>query len=389
MINEIETYVDKHRDEIISTWEKLVNLEGTAREKECMDKVANYLYDEFSKTGMSCKLIEKSSKSPMVLVGTIGQERKGKPVVFCGHYDTVFKKGMFGENPFKIEDGKAYGPGVLDMKGGIVISLYVIKALESIGYNERPIKIVYCGDEEIGHPESDAARIINEVSRGAVCGFNMETSPVNNSVCIGRKGAMVGKVIVNGVSAHSGNNFEAGRNAVVEAAHKIIAIDSLTDMESGTHINCGIVQGGKAWNIIPDECTIEFSGRFSKNSEIERVNNAITKFCSESVIEGTSSVYKPSTPLGVFEKNERNMALYKFCNQISKEYNYGELGHVFLGGGSDAVEISRENVPTNCSFGVLGEWNHTEREYAVVESMFTRSKLISAIILNLNKFNCM
>lgn len=387
MKKQIESYIDSKRGEIIEIWKTLVNLEGKASEKECMDNVADYLFDLFSKAGADCKLIVTNPEAPKVLTGIIGADRSGAPVLFGGHYDTVFSKGTFGDNPFRIEGEKAFGPGVLDMKGGIVISLYVIKALEEIGWKERPIKIIFCGDEEGGKYHSQASSLISEFATGCKCAFNMETGPVNNSLCVGRKGAMIGSFSVKGISAHSGNNFDAGRNAVVDAAHKILEIDKMTNRELGTNMNVAVVHGGTIWNSIPDTCNVEFSGRFALNSELENVQKKLGEVLAKSYVDGTVTTYKAGDAMGVFEQSEENMALWKFCSENSRKFGYGEMGHVFLGGGSDATAMHKAGVPTLCSCGVVGEWNHTDREYAVVETMFTRIKLWCAIVMNINEFN--
>lgn len=385
----IEAYIDSHREDIIEDWRALVNLEGRADEPEAMDAVAAHLLEVFSAAGVNCRLERPHPEAPQVLVGEIGTGRPGKPVLFGGHYDTVFKKGTFGPSPFRIdEEGKAHGPGCLDMKGGIIIALYVIKALEAAGYNERPLRVILCGDEEGGVHHAATGPLFHQMAEGCACALNMETGPINNSLCVGRKGAMMGTFIVHGVSAHSGNNFEAGRNAIVEAAHKMLALDAMTDLEKGTAMNVAIVNGGKLWSQIPDYCKVDFSCRFAKASEMEHVMKEIETLMATTRIDGTTTEYHPGGSGGVFEQNDTNMALWAFCNQVSQELGLGEMGHVFLGGGSDAVQMSSVGTPTLCSCGVLGEWNHTDREYAVVESMFTRAKLWCGVVQKLNAFQC-
>lgn len=387
MLKQIESYIDSKREEMIETWKTLVNLEGKAPEKECMDKVADYLYKIFSEAGVDCVLTETIPEAPKVLTGIIGADRPGEPVIFSGHYDTVFVKGTYGENPFRIEGEKAFGPGVLDMKGGIVISLYVIKALQEAGWKERPIKIVFNGDEEGGKHHMLAGEIIKKAADGCKCAFNMETGPIDNSICVGRKGAMGATFTVQGVSAHSGNNFEVGRNAIIEAAHKMIAIDKLTNMDLGTHMNVAIVHGGTVFNSIPDKCDVDFSARFASRSELDRVNQEVEAIMQKTFVDGTTTIFKPGVSVGVYEQTEDNMTFWKFCSELSEKFGYGELGHVFLGGGSDALFLQQAGVPTICSCGVVGEWNHTDREYAVVETLFTRAKLWCGVVMHLDELS--
>lgn len=385
-LNEIYEYIDNHREEMIALWKEIVNLESYAREKERVDILAEYLKEEFEKEGLICKLVDVGSENGKTLVGTLGEERKGKPVVFSGHMDTVFPAGTFGEKPFKIKDNKAYGPGVLDMKGGIVISLYVIKALNNIAYDERPIKIILSGDEEIGHVNSKGAEVIIEEAKGGICGFNMETGLIDNSICVGRKGRIELHVTVEGVEAHAGNDFTSGINAIEEMAHKIIALQGLTDLEAGTTVSVGIIEGGTVSNAIPAQCKIEVDIRFENIDEMEKIKEKIKEVCQKTYLEGTSTEYEIASSMAAFETTDEVMKFYQFCNEISKDYGFGELGHKRLGGSSDAAYITIAGTPVLCSFGVRGQWNHTMEEYALVDSLLERTKLISTIIMNLEKF---
>ncbi|MFT5875685.1 MAG: hypothetical protein ACI8WT_004681 [Clostridium sp.] len=143
-------YIDLHKDDMIVTLEKLVTMESGTKDDEDVNTLGNYLCKLFTNEGFECELIDVGSGGK-TLVGMLGKERGGKPIIFTGHMDTVFGKGTINENPFRIENGKAYGPGVLDMKSGIVISYYVIKALNAVGFDNKPIKILFSGNEECIH----------------------------------------------------------------------------------------------------------------------------------------------------------------------------------------------------------------------------------------------
>lgn len=146
----IRQYIEAHREDMIRFWEKLVNMQGSSREKEKVNRVMDFLKESFEAEGLACRL-EDSQGNANVLIAVDGPDRPGRPVILSGHADTVFPEGSYPEDPFRIEDGKAYGPGVIDMKGGITIMLYAVKALHYLGYGERPVKIILVGDEEIGH----------------------------------------------------------------------------------------------------------------------------------------------------------------------------------------------------------------------------------------------
>ncbi|MCC0635075.1 MULTISPECIES: M20 family metallopeptidase [unclassified Clostridioides] len=385
-LKEISKFVDENREEIISLWKEIVNIESYTNCKESVNKLADRLKCEFEKEGLDCDLIDAGNNGS-TLIGTLGSNRNKKPIIFSGHMDTVFEIGTFGENPFKIMEGKAYGPGVLDMKGGIVISLYVIKALNKIGYKDRPIKIVFSGDEEIGHKDSNGGDIILKEAKGGLCAFNMETGLVDNSLCVGRKGRIGCNINVKGVETHAGNDFEGGRNAIEEMANKILQIQKLTNLEVGTTASVSIIKGGRVSNSIPEDCSIEVDLRFEKVEEMENVKKRIQEICEDTYIEGTSTHVDFVSEMMPFETTEDVMKFHKFVNTVSKENGFGEINSKRLGGSSDASYLTIANVPAICSFGVKGEWNHTSREYALVDSMFERVKLISTIVLNLDKFD--
>ena len=385
--SEVCAFIDSHRDAMLADWKELTNLEGKAAEVEKMTKVAEHLKAKFEETGMKVDLVNVGDAVAPAVVGVLGADRPGKPVMFGGHFDTVFAAGMFGENPFRIEDGKAYGPGALDMKGGIIMSLYVIKALNSVGYNERPIKVVWSSDEEPAHEHSSCGELYLKECAGGICAFNMETGRADNHLCIGRKASENAVIVVNGIESHAGNDFTAGRSAIAEMALKVNEIVALTDLEKGTTVNVGLIKGGTVPNAVPARCEITLNMRFSQASEITRVENALTEICSKSHIDGTSATLTFIKGMPLYETTEGVKSFHNFVNKVAKEYGFEEMPGEFLGGGSDASYITQAGTPCICSFGVRGEWNHTDREYAMVDTLFERTKLISAIILNLKNFN--
>jgi glutamate carboxypeptidase len=148
-------------------------------------------------------------------------------------------------------------------------------------------------------------------------------------------------------------------------------------------MNPAIISGGTIHYGIPDECKVVFSGRFSKQSEINRVEQELKELFNTPYIEGTKVEYNIRDSFGGFEETKDNLELAAFVDEVSRQNGYGNVGHIFLGGGSDASGMAKAGIPLLCSCGVRGEWNHTDREYAVVNSMFERSKLWCAVIINI------
>ena len=382
---ELFGFIDGKREEMLAFWKELVNHEGRYDEVENLREVAAFLKKGFEEAGFKCELVETGSEFAPVLTGVLGAERKGAPVLFTGHYDTVFKKGTYGENPFHIENGRAYGPGVLDMKGGIAISLLCAMALNHVGFDARPIRISYAGDEEGDRTvaPNNTVNLLNESSKGCIFAFNMETGVADGGVCIGRKGAADYVVTVKGVAAHPGNAFAKGRNAIEEMAHKILEIQRLTPEDLSYTVSVDLVEGGVSSNTIPDRCQIRIDTRANTNKDAARIKESIENICAKTYIEGTSTEVTQEGTFPPYETTDGVMKLYGHLVASAEKYGLAVPSKSHLGGASDA---SRIDAPVLCSCGVPGSGNHTSSEYADVEGFFERAKLLCAAILEADSF---
>ncbi|WP_312048077.1 M20 family metallopeptidase [Anaerotignum sp.] len=383
----IDAYIDAHFDEMIDFWKEIVNLESYVREGDGVNSVAIFLKDKFEKEGFRCNVVEVGEDCGNSLVGILGEERGEKPIIFSGHMDTVFPRGTFGENPFRIEGNRAYGPGVLDMKGGIAIAFYACKALNDAGYDETPLKIVFSGNEENAHINSKGAEVIQKECSGGKFAFNMETGRVDGALCIGRKGVLSAEIEVTGREAHAGNDFTAGRNAIEEMAYKILEIQALTDTQAGTTANAGVISGGTVPNAVPGKCSLKIDTRFSTDSEQERLRQALQQINNKNHVPDVTAKLSFGSFMPAFETSEEVMKFYTFVKEVAKDYGFEVPSNIYLGGGSDASIIQKTGTPVLCSFGVQGEWNHTKNEYALVDSLRTRCKLVCAVILNQKNFS--
>ena len=377
--------IDARRGEVIDLYKEFVNRESWSGDLPAVKRFSDFLKQEMEKEGFECKYVEVGRNAD-TLVGILGKDRPGKPILFCGHMDTVFPTGMFKENPFYIEDGKAYGPGVLDMKGGILIALNVVKTLNRMGYKERPIKFCFSGDEEINHTFSQGAEVMEEEAKGSLCAFNMETGLIDNYLCTGRKGCLRYNISIDGVETHSGNDFQGGRSAIVEMAYKIVDLHNITDIDAGTTVNIGTIKGGTVPNAVPAHCEVVVDMRYTSLVEKEKLLQKFKNVCETTYIEGTKTTYSYLNKLDVFERTSEGLRFFNFVKDVAEKNDLGKINERTLGGGSDAASTTMAGVPTICSCGVRGQWNHTEREYAVVDSIFERTKLYTATVVNIDSF---
>ena len=259
--------------------------------------------------------------------------------------------------------------------------------MQASGYNKRPIKLFFTGDEEIGHRFSDHGKAIVNELKGAAAVFNCESGPIDGRLAVGRKSSHVFKIIIKGIAAHSGNDPEKGISAILEAAHKIIELERLTDINgTGTTVNCGVISGGTVPNAIPDNCTITVNIRFKSENEITPTLNAIKEIVEKSYIQGTNleivSYNQPEKPM---IPNEKNMKLYNRYAEASASLEFEKNEPYFAGGGSDAVIAYRLGIPVLCQTGVRGENHHTLQERAEIISLVERAKILTKAILKLPK----
>lgn len=372
IFEQIRRYIDGQRRPMLALWEELVNTESGTRQVDGVNAVGSILRREMESAGIKTRLVPIENAGDM-LVGEWNTESCKAPLLLVGHMDTVFKEGAARENPFRIdEDGMAHGPGVLDMKAGLVIALYAVKALAAVGYKERPIKFVFASDEENLHMFSNAKEVIAAESVGALAAFNFETGYMDNRFVIGRKGGGPVSITVHGVSAHSGIAPEKGRSAVLEAAHKIVEIEAQNDIPRGRLINCGMVTGGIGENTIPDTCTIRIGIRFPSMEVRDEIFGILKRATEHSTVPDTTAELDLSRVMQCMDTTDGVLALFGHLKKTAAACGFGEIEGFQVGGLSDSGITVACGVPTVCGMGVRGEGNHTPNEYAEVESLYQR-----------------
>ena len=377
-------FIDEKKDEIINLWQELVNMESGSYYVEGVDKVVDRVLQILADAGAKTKAIEFEAAGNMAYAEFAGADKA--PVMLLGHVDTVFAEGEVAKRPFKIEAGKAYGPGVLDMKGGVIAAMYAAIALKHAGFNERPVKLLFAGDEENGHLNSNAAEVFQQEAKGCVAAFDCETSAGDNVVVVGRKGMVTFTVGVHGVSAHAGNDPENGRSAILEMAYKIIDIQNLTNWERGYTFNVGTIKGGTVPNAVPEYCEINVDIRYVDPADLPELKAMVEQTIGKTYIEGTKTeLVKFLVGYQPMQTTEGVKKLFALFAEVSEGNGFGTPTAITSGGGSDASNTVIAGVPTLCATGVKGGRNHSPEEFAHVESIFERAKLLAATILRLEE----
>ena len=376
-------YIDAHRSEMLKMWEEIVSIDSGSDYKPGVDKVVAKVAGILTDMGGKTRIIEHENAGNM-LVSEFG-DCKNKPfVIFTGHLDTVFDDPeTTKKRPFTIKDGTAYGPGALDMKGGVTLAIHGLQALQNAGFDKYAFKVVFAGDEETGHKNSDLAETMMAEFKGAVAAFDFETGFMNDNVVVERKGFYRFIMETFGRSVHAGNEPENGRNAIVELARKAVDIDALTDWNTGTTINVGTIEGGTVANAVPAYARMEVDVRYLDPAMLEAMKAKFQEINDKVYVDGVTCKMTPVSLMQPMVELESSKELFELVKKVYEEEGFGSPKAITVGGGSDSAYTTMVGVPTVCAMGVKGGRNHTVDEFANVESLFMRAKLICAVMLAL------
>lgn len=372
-------WVDAHRDDMVSLWKDMVTIDSGIGVKEGGMAMGNLCAGILEKMGFSIRRVSYE-KCGDTIIAERGDMTKPF-VILMGHMDTVFFKGEPERRPFTIKDGKAYGPGVLDMKGGVTILLSTLQALEAAGVSDFPVKVILDADEEPAHCFSDAPEVIRKEAVGAKCAFNFETGFTDNSLVVQRKGCWRFFVEAYGRGCHVGNDPENGRSAILEMAHKIIEIEKLTDFSKEYNVNVGTIEGGTVANAAPAYCKVECDFRYTHPEDLPVLRQKVADVCAKTYVPDTTTKVSDNVGFAVMPRLAGNMTLLTIAQEVAEESGFRKPEARLCGGGSDAAYTTAAGVPTLCAVGVEGARNHTVEEWADVESLFRRAKQMAGILL--------
>jgi glutamate carboxypeptidase len=354
---------------MLADLELLVNTESPSHQVDLIERSAATLAALMTERLASAPLLVDSPAGPHVHWSGRGTPR----VLILGHHDTVFPRGTCAQRPFAVADGRATGPGVFDMKAGIVQAVHAVASLD----DRSGIEILITADEEVG---SGSSRALIE-ARARACGvvLVLEPSADGGALKTGRKGTGTFEVRVLGRAAHAGLEPEKGINSVVAAAELIGRIATFGDSVLGTTVTPTIVSGGTADNVVPAATSVTVDVRVTEPGEKERVEAAMASLVpslSGAVVEIGGGINRP--PM------HESASATLFPVAVAAAADLGMSVHgVAVGGGSDGNFTAAIGVPTLDGLGAVGGGAHADHEYVLVDTMVDRSRLLAAILTRL------
>ena len=373
-------FIKQSEKQMLELIEKIVNIDSGSYDKEGIDQVGNVLIEQYEKLGFTVERHENKNHGDNLVLQH--KEAKDPKVLILAHMDTVFPKGTAEERPFSIKDGRAYGPGVVDMQSSLVSVIYAIKGLQEENNDAyKNVQIVLNSDEEIGSPTS--RELIEQLSEGKQYALVMESGRANGAIVSARRGGGGYTLTVKGKAAHSGVAPEDGISAVEELAHKIIKLEQLNDHENGIAINVGIINGGAATNMIPDYAKAEIDVRITREDQGPVIDQKIKDICATSDVPGTELTLEGGINRPPLELNDRNKELLQIVKEVGSSIGV-TIEDVHTGGGSDASFPSALGVATIDGLGPVGGELHNENEYMVIETLTERCNLLAHLIAELS-----
>lgn len=378
----LEEIASARYDEFVAVLERAVNVDCGSFTPDGVNEIADLCQSRFKAGGWAAERMQHRPADGEPRLGDLVIGRLdgsgGARVLMIGHTDTVFDPGTVAERPFRIEGRRALGPGVSDMKGGLLTGFFAVEALQEAGFAGFDRITYICNpDEEIGSPWS--REVIEAEAANADVALVLEGARENGDVVSARKGVSDYRIEIVGRASHAGVEPERGRSAVLEAAHKTIALHALNGRWPGVTVNVGVVRGGSRPNVVAERCTIHVDIRSPQEetlalaeAEVERVTNE-HRVPDVSVNVSAGKWHRP------MEKREGAERLVSIAIDVARALGF-ELRDAATGGASDANTASAAGVPTLDGLGPIGGDDHGPGEWLDLSSVVPRIALLAGII---------
>ena len=368
--------------------ERLVNTDCGSYTPEGVDRIGAFVADFLRRAGASVETRpDPEGRLGATVIGTWSGERAtagGPRLLLIGHMDTVFDAGTAAERPFSIDaEGIARGPGVTDMKSGLLAGLYAMRALAERGpLPFERVTFVANPDEEIGSPSSTPH--IREIATDVDACLVLECARANGDIVSSRKGILDAKITVHGRAAHAGVEPEKGRSAILAAADLVTRLHALNGRWDGVTVNVGVIAGGTRPNVVGERCSLEVDLRAVRRADLETAEAEIRSMLASLVVPDTTATLDEMARWWPMEKLERSGRLVDHAKALAHRLGF-EVNDAATGGASDANSTAGMGVASIDGLGPIGGLDHSPGEYLEVASVVPRTTLLAALILAIGR----
>lgn len=379
--NKLFQTIDSLYETYLTVWEEICNIESPTDCKEGVDKVGAYAVAIAEAHGWQVERLPQKVSGDAICI-TMNPAACERPVSFSAHMDTVHPIGLFGQPPVTKDEKCLYGPGVTDDKGGIVVALLAMHALEQVGFMARPVQLLLQSDEENGSTTSNKQTIgwMCEKAKDAVAFLNMEgvLEGSEGKATLARKGIVDYRFEITGIAAHSSKCATEGASAIREAAHKILELEKQKDAD-GITCSCGVICGGTVVNAVPASCAFEVNFRFAAMEQVGQIEELVSRVAQTVYVPGCTCTVEQTGFRVAMELVERNERLLEKMNEIYEANGMTRLQPRRVNGGADSADVTVAGIPCVDSIGVVGGKIHSKDEYAVMESLKEAAKRAAAV----------
>jgi glutamate carboxypeptidase len=380
---ELLAWLDSRYEPMVALLGALVDTDSGSQDKAGVDRAGRILQAHLEAQGVACEVTDHPTAGFFLKATVPAQGTANDHVLLLGHRDTVFPQGTAKARPFRVEGQRAFGPGVSDMKAGLVMNAFVLEAFARAGGGPLPLVGLFTSDEEIASPASRP--VIEATARGARAVFNAEPGRAagpGGNVVSGRKGAMFLTVEVTGVPAHSGGAHDKGISAIEELCRKVVALHALTDYASGTTVNVGLIEGGVSINTVAPFAKARVDVRFATMAAMAAAEAAVQKILETTHLPGTTTRQASRAAFLPLEQTPANRALFEHYAACAADLGL-TIGGEYTGGSADSGYTSATGAPTLCGTGPIGARAHTPDEVCELDSMPVRAKALALAIMRL------
>ncbi len=361
--------------------ERLVNIDCGSYTPDGVNEVGRWVASFLADLGATVEVRpDPAGRLGDTVVATFDGPAGAPSVLLIGHMDTVFDPGTATERPFHMEDGIAYGPGVTDMKSGLLAGLYALKAIitERGGLPFERLVFVANPDEEIGSPTSTPH--IRELAADVDVALVLECARANGDIVSARKGILDLRMTVHGRAAHAGVEPEKGRSAILEAARIVEDLHALNGRWPGVTVNVGVVAGGTRPNVVAERCSLEVDVRATAREALETAEAEIRRIAEATEVADTTVEFEPMARWWPMEKLERSGRLVDHAQAVARALGF-EVADASTGGASDANTTSGMGIPSLDGLGPIGGNDHAPAEYLEVDSIVPRTTLLAGLLV--------
>ena len=366
---------------MLALLEEVVNIDSGSYDKPGVDAVGEAFVRFFEGQGIPTAIHLRETYGDAITAEVAGSGGGNKPIVLMGHRDTVFPKGEVARRPYRTEDGRAYGPGVADMKAGVVINAFVLAAYHRFGGAPAPLLGLITSDEEIGSPACRG--IIEDTARGARAVFNSEPGRPTGNIVTGRKGGVFMECEVSGKAAHSGGAFKDGISAIREGRSQ----DRRALRDHGSrewrHAQCRpSSRAGQSVNTVAPHAKIGIDLRYVEPPQRADAMARIEAIVASATIPGSTAKLEIKGEFLPLVQDEGSRQVFDAYQGAMKEVGF-EIEGEFAGGCADSGFTSGVGCPTVCSVGPVGGRAHSPEEYLEIDSLVPRAQGLALAIARL------